>query len=301
MPGQPSGRCCCGPRAAGVRREAPVAWRRPLGVGGQAYTCVCLATVVAGPARPRARTGACARRRSSHPGACARGGRKVAPDGRRPEAPADLKHSDLAPKVVAPRRRCSIAGAAPKWARAAIPISRCSVIAASGLQHHGTSASRRWRRDARRCPRSRSSHEARPRPHARRRRSLRAVRTSRVAPRRRPVGSRSDDEGPSSKFSMDNQTPWATGKYDDAATEDERSKKFLARPTAASAWNSGPCRSARRSRCCGDRPNQGGPPGACAGRRSQLTITLLGVVVRPCPAPSSSSSPRATSTRSGRC
>ena len=46
-----------------------------------------------------------------------------------------------------------------------------------------------------------------------------------------PVGEQKlTTKGPSSKFSMDNQYAMGhMGKYDDAATEDERSKKFLAR------------------------------------------------------------------------
>jgi alkanesulfonate monooxygenase SsuD/methylene tetrahydromethanopterin reductase-like flavin-dependent oxidoreductase (luciferase family) len=46
-----------------------------------------------------------------------------------------------------------------------------------------------------------------------------------------PVGEQKlTTKGPSSKFSMDNQYAMGhMGKYDDAATEDERSRKFLAR------------------------------------------------------------------------
>ena len=46
-----------------------------------------------------------------------------------------------------------------------------------------------------------------------------------------PVGEQKlTTKGPSSKFSMDNQYAMGhMGKYDDAATEDERSQKFLAR------------------------------------------------------------------------
>ena len=64
-----------------------------------------------------------------------------------------------------------------------------------------------------------------------------------------PVGEQKlTTKGPSSKHSMDNQFAlgWM-GKYDDAATEDERSKKFLARHDEQVGAEPGPCRCARRN------------------------------------------------------